>query len=229
MAKLKKQTLGNVSGKVGDLVFRLRKKTNYISHRPHKYNVPMDTDAIARRAKFSFTMKLVSTYLEIPELRQIWNPYVPNNRAIHNYIFSRLYPLVNSVSVNEQTIIVPKAGFIVGLDDVTTGNSVINVKTEVIGEFAGIDLNIEKKCEVVGVLSLSNPVADNVEVYELFALKSNLVDLSIDNPMNFEIVLNNQVYDLLAKYESKLMLFTLVTMDELYNLKNYSKTIYHRL
>ncbi|MCX7759548.1 MAG: hypothetical protein N2169_08120, partial [bacterium] len=107
MAKLKKQILGKISGKLGDIVFRNTGKTNYIASRPSKFKTPMDENSIERRNKFALCGKFTSLVLSIPELKYFWLQKTPKNKNIFNSLFSIFYPMINNQNIDETITITP--------------------------------------------------------------------------------------------------------------------------
>lgn len=228
MAKLKKQLIGKISGKFGDIVFRNTRRTNYIAARPTSFNVPMDDNAITRRGKFAIAVKYASILISIPDLKYLWKKEIPNNVNILNHLVKTFYPLVDSNGLTENISLTPPMGFIVQAKSIETTAEGINVNIKPIGNRSGIDLEIEKSIKLFSVVSLNSPNEKYLEQYSIITLNSENINLTLQEDLQFTIPLTNQIANMMSKYSNRLILFALVTYD-LENLPvNYSATFYSR-
>lgn len=71
MAQLKNKYFGELKGKLGDVVFRQRGKTNYITQQPSKYNRSQNHEHQNRINTFRFSIKLASVVNSISDLKEI--------------------------------------------------------------------------------------------------------------------------------------------------------------
>src|ERR1035437_4840504 len=69
MGRLKNTVLGNITGKVGDIVFRVRGKKSYLYASPKKVKVSQKQEAKEARSKFNPLSKFGSFINSIPELK----------------------------------------------------------------------------------------------------------------------------------------------------------------
>lgn len=228
MARLKKQIIGKLSGKFGDIVFRNTRRTNYIAARPSSFNLPMDEGSITRRSKFAISGKYSSLILSIPELKYFWSNETPDKVNIFNYLVKTFYPFVDSKGLTENVSLTPAMGFIVQPITIEINNEVINVTIKAIGNRSGIDIENEKSIKLFSVISLNSPTESNLKSYTLIALNSENVALTLVNDLQFTIPLTNQITDLMNKYSNRLMLFCLITFDIDSRPVNYSATFYNR-
>lgn len=228
MAKLKKQVLGKVSGKFGDIVFRNTRRTNYLASRPTSFNVPMDDNAITRRGKFAIAGKFSSILISVPELKYLWKKEIPDNVNIHNYLVKTFYPFVDSQGLTENVSLTPPLGFIVQTNSIEITAEAINVSIKPIGNRSGIDLEVEKSIKLFSVVSLNSPAEKNLDRYSLITLNSENIELNLQNDLIFTLPLTNQISDLISKYSNRLILFALVTYDTGNLPVNYSATFYSR-
>ena len=72
MGSLKNTVLGNVTGKVGDFVFRVRGKKSYLYASPKKVKVSQKQEAKEARSKFNPLSQFSSFINSIPELKYFW-------------------------------------------------------------------------------------------------------------------------------------------------------------
>lgn len=228
MAKLKKQILGKVSGKLGDIVFRNTKKTNYIAVRPISFNAPMDENSINRRGKFAVSVKLSSVILSIPELKYIWNKQTPAGMTTVNYLVSQNYSRVNSQGLTENVNLTPPMGFSLKEDKILIDSEMVTITINPIGSRSGINPETEKFVKAIIVISLSNPMNTNFNQYALFGLSSEPISLNLTERLHFEIPITNQISELINNYSEKILFVCLITLSESSEPINYSTTIISR-
>jgi hypothetical protein len=224
MAKLRKQFLGKVSGKLGDLVFRNTRRTNYISSRPVSFNTPQDEYSINRRSRFAMAGKFSSLIISIPDLKLLWQLQAPAGMNIFNYLVKTNYNLVNPDGLTEIVSLTPPMGWIVNSENVTVNQNDIKITISPIGENSGIRTDLEKEVRLFCVISLSKPADTKLDASILIPLVSEKALLSLTNTLNFELKITNQISELMNKYQTRLLLFALVTYDEEGNPVSYSKT-----
>lgn len=224
MAKLRKQFLGKVSGKLGDLVFRNTRRTNYISSRPVSFNTPQDEYSINRRSRFAMAGKFSSLIISIPDLKLLWQLQAPAGMNIFNYLFRTNYNLVNPDGLTEIVSLTPPRGWIVNSENVTVNQNDIKITISPIGENSGIRTDLEKEVRLFCVISLSKPADTKLDASILIPLVSEKALLSLTDTLNFELKITNQISELMNKYQTRLLLFALVTYDEEGNPVSYSKT-----
>jgi hypothetical protein len=226
MAKVNKMILGRISGTLGDITFRQRHGTNYIASRPSKFSTPQDEGAVARRSRFSLSVKLASIINSIPQLKEIWAPGVPAETTVYNFLVKLNYKVLSSDSVNANTSLVPGFGFGITPTTITLDAVNISVVTEAIGTRAGINTEVETKVELICVLCLSNPPDENLDKTFLIQLISEAQALALDTSLTFGIQLSSQQTQLFDKYGVKKALFTVVTLDAESHAVNYSNTFF---
>ncbi len=72
MAEINKALLGEVSGKIGDLVFRKMNGKRFVSVRPKKYKPTKSIKLKKARSKFGTVVKFAVTTNSVPELKEVW-------------------------------------------------------------------------------------------------------------------------------------------------------------
>ncbi len=224
MAKLRKQFLGKVSGKLGDLVFRNTRRTNYISSRPVNFNVPQDEASQNRRTRFAMAGKFSSLITSIPELKLLWQLQAPTGVNIFNHLVKTNYNLVNPDGLTEIVSLTPPMGWIANSENISVNQNEIKVTIQSIGENSGINTQLEKEIRLFCVISFSNPINNNLDKTIMLSFSSDKVQLSLTGNLNFQIKLTNQISELMNQYQKRLMLFALVTFDADGNPVSYSKT-----
>ncbi len=108
MARLKKPTLGKVSGRAGNAVGRDFGYDNFLSVRPGKYKMKKDFKEVSHKIHFHAAMKIAKTVISYRELKEIWdNPKLPGKRG-YNRIISANTKLLKDDMPSVENIITPE-------------------------------------------------------------------------------------------------------------------------
>ena len=111
MAQLKKHILGEVTGGLGDVVFKKIKGENYIASRPTDYTMDMKSEAVQRRARFRIAMKLAQSMNKSLRLKAIWKSKAPEGLSAFNFMMQRNYPYVQAETIANGIKLTPDVGF----------------------------------------------------------------------------------------------------------------------
>jgi hypothetical protein len=226
MATLSKQVLGRISGSVGDITFRQKNGSNFISSRPNSFTPPDDEDSVKRREKFAFACKLSAAIVSIASLKAFWEAGISNGLSAFNKIVGTNYRFIGTDTVTNQTFLTPGIGFNVQTSAVTIGANNAQVAVEALGSNAGIDVNREKSIQLVSIASLSSPLDETVDIFSLLPMLSAIQPLTLDAAMTFSLPFSSQVQQLFAKYQVHNLLLALMTLDVNGNAVNYSTTFH---
>jgi hypothetical protein len=224
MAELKKAVLGEVSGALGDIVFRERHGLNYLATRPSSFMPGTDVASINRRARFALTGKTSQSVNRIPVLKLLWAKAYSNGMSPYNYIFKTNYRFITASTITDLLKIVPDNGFGVMISDSNVDRTRVRVMTDAIGSNAGIDPLIESNIMSACVIFLSSPVDESVGAYSIISLVSPLQATKIDEPLTFDANLNNQQQVIFDKYQNQKTFVALVTIDAAGVPVHYSST-----
>ena len=86
MARLKKKVLGQVSGAVGDTVFRERYGNNYLGMRPDSFMPGTSPADFQRRQRFALAAKTGVSINSASKLRALWAGVTPSGFSPFNNI-----------------------------------------------------------------------------------------------------------------------------------------------
>ena len=82
MGQLKDPALGNLNGKVGNIVGRDFGYGHYVSVRPKRYQVKKNINEVGTKQRFYTVIKLAKTIIHFPELKMVWdNCNMPGKRG----------------------------------------------------------------------------------------------------------------------------------------------------
>lgn len=224
MGHLSNQVLGDASGKVGHMVFRIRKGENLISKVPAKRTKPPTDREKEVRAKFALTSKIAMGIYSIPLLKEVW-PTLPGKLTKPNQIFQVNYKLLNTLENLGTVSVAPIYGFNVTTPVVTVGASSVQLATDALGVSVGIDTSIEKFIVACGVVVLQNPTLGSWPKFEVIAFRSNQHNLDLINPVDLTTQFSGTDLTIYSGYTTKAAFGCLITIDDNGNAVRYSKTV----
>ena len=225
MAQLLDQVLGNPSGLIGTLVFRVRKGASFISRKPsHRSSAP-EPKEVALRSKFGLGVKVAAGINSIKELKDCW-PKATGRASKCNQIFQANYKLINSAANLGSVAVAPIFGFNVLNSVLTAGVSGINLVTDALGVGIGIDTSIEKYCVVAGVVVLQTPTLASIDPVEVIAFKSMQHNLDLINPVDLSAEFMGGPLSLYQSYTDRKVFACIVTLDEDGKAIRYSCTMH---
>lgn len=224
MAKFKKEILGKVNGALGDITFRQRNGKTYLSTRPDSFIPGNDPASVARREKFSLSIKLAKNINKIHELKEAWDQDAPQGTTTFNHIMRSNYPMIDSNDLSGIIKLVPTLGFHVSNPAVTLGPDVIKVDLDAIGSTSGIIAASEPSLKLISIVYLSSPVDNLVGKNSFIKFISASQDVDLANALEFSFTLSDVETQMFAKYQNIKGFFVLVSLDADGNVVHYSNT-----
>jgi hypothetical protein len=224
MAELKKKVLGQVSGAVGDIVFRERYGLNYVGLRPNSFMPGTDAASVARRQRFLLTLKTGSSINSIAQLKSLWKGVTPSGLSPFNYIVKTNYKFVAAGILTDLFKIVPDNGFGVSISDNTIDRIKVTAIIDPIETNAGINIVNEPNIMMGGIIFLSSPEDESVGAYSILSLYSAPQVTNLAQQLTFNIFLTNQQQLLFDKYQSYKTFISIITLDSSGSPVHYSST-----
>ncbi len=224
MAELKKKVLGQVSGAVGDIVFRERYGLNYVGLRPSSFMPGTDAASVARRQRFALATRVGVTINSSSQLKQLWAAHTSSGLNAYNQIVKTNYPFVSSTDLSNLLQLTPSYGFGFVVTDSNVDRVRIRVSIDPIGNNAGINTALEPNTIMVCLLFLTNPIDPSIQIYTLMCLSSVLQHTDLGTALNFDANLTNQQQVVFDNYQVTKTFVALVTLDADGNPVHYSST-----
>lgn len=225
MAKLKKNILGQISGALGEVVFKQISGKNYLATRPDSFLPGSDELSIERRARFANAGKLSRSINQSNRLKSIWKPKAPAGLSAYNYIVQQNYPYVQEDTVTNNVKLIPDMGFgiTVTASNITAGGLTVDISA--IGTGTGINIATETTIGMSAILFLSNPIDPLQAKYTYLTLQSGNVSTSLNSALSFSAPLSNQETQLYNLYQDQKAFFVLSTLDASGKVLHYSSTV----
>ncbi|MFA6599123.1 MAG: hypothetical protein WCS69_15465 [Ignavibacteriaceae bacterium] len=225
MAKINKQILGKVRGSLGDITFRQRNGKTFLSTRPGSFTPGADEKSVARRGKFSLSIKLASSINSVPELRSIWDKIKTTGTLTFNHIMRTNYKIIGSENdLSGLVKITPSLGFNVANPVVTYSPSEVKVNLDAPGTATGIDALQETSLKLVAVIYLNNPSDVTLSKDAFLTLSSQAIATDLAAAIEFTSILTDEKSQMLTAYQNHKGFFAVVTLDAAGNVVHYSNT-----
>lgn len=224
MGRISNQVLGDAHGKVGHIVFRLRKGLNIMGKAPNKSTkVPTEKEK-AIRAKFGLTGQIARAIYSLPLIREIW-PASKGTMTMCNEIFQANYKLINTLENLGSILVAPNYGFNFANPVVTVGATSVQLVTDPLGVDVGVDTGIEKYQIMCGVAILQNPTLESWPKSDVVSFKS--IQHNLDLISNIDQTANLAGVDLtkFSGYTTRTAFVCLLTLDENSKVVRYSVTV----
>jgi hypothetical protein len=225
MGHLSNQVLGDAHGKVGHVVFRLRKGNNVISKTPPKRTKPPSERELAIREKFGLTGKVARAINSVAQLKEVW-PQLSGKKTVCNEIFQVNYKLINTLANLGTVSVAPAYGFNVINPVVTVGATSVQLATDALGVSIGIDTSIEKYFIVCGVVILQNSTLASWPKSEVVPFKSIQHNLDLINPIDVTSQLSGTDLTKFAGYTTRAAFVCIITLDDNSKAIRYSQTVH---
>lgn len=225
MAELEKKFFGNLKGSLGDVVFRSRNEKNYIAQKPTSYTSPDDPQFKARTGKFRMAVKLASAVYSFYPIKKIWSSVVASGKSPFSYLVQLNYPFVENGDISNMVNMVPRSSFGVNLQNIVVDNESVVIELAPLTDLSNIDVNIEKKIQILAVVLLQQPVQDTLPAYDFLKISSLKLDITMGNPLTFNIPYSTADVGISDNYTKRKVIFTALTFDEHGSVVQYSSTI----
>ncbi len=126
MALLNNMVLGELSGKLGNKVFRVMNGKNFVSDRPLNYK-PAKTPAAKKvRSSFGTAVELSKKLITDPMLKEVWASAKIAGFKPYNKIIKHNIKLINSGTLTERNKITPD-GLFLNLDSASFQNETLHL------------------------------------------------------------------------------------------------------
>ena len=224
MGRISNQVLGDAQGKVGHIVFKLRKGVNVMGKAPNKRTTPPNEKEKAVRAKFGLAGQIARAIYSLPQIREIW-PKSPGSMTKCNEIFQANYKLINTLENLGTVSVAPNYGFNFVNPVITVAATSVQLETDALGVGLGIDTSIEKYQIMCGIAILQNPTLESWPKSDVVSFHSNQQNLDLIN--NIDQTANLAGVDLtkFSGYTTRTAFVCLLTLDDNRKTIRYSVTV----
>lgn len=213
MGQLKRQTLGDASGAVGHLVFRIKGDQNIIAQRPvKKINPkPPSEKVLAVREKFTLAGHVAGAIYDAGSLKEIW-PVPPVNKGTrYSEIFKKNYLSVGTIDDLGAAQVIPDHGIKVTNALITLNQKGMTITADELGTLSGVDPNVEKFIVGVGVVIMTTPLKPTDPACKILPVKTGLQSLDNDTPISLNFEFGGSEIAQFESYTNKKVFLTFLT------------------
>lgn len=213
MARLDRKSLGELRGKLGGIVGKVRDGKHYISAAPKKYKISQKPREVEKRSRFKVNGQFAKFIRQVDILFRVWDKAkVPANNA-YNKISKLNFKLCRPERPSDKNVITP-GGFLMSAD-------IKSFPGRIEAELEPFDL-LAKEARVVLVMIVSfyHPQKPGYNFFELTHPGSYEQD-----GLNFIFRMNAREEMLDKDFKHKTVYLAAVTEDEKGNIVRFSSTV----
>jgi hypothetical protein len=212
MAELKRQTLGDATGKVGHVVFKIKGNKNLICKDPVRAKLPTE-DMLARRAKFKLTCQVAKAIYGAGVLKLIWPKPGTNKGTRFSEMFKKNYPVNGSPDAIGSAEVIPDNGVIMQNPAIVLTQAGMTITADQFASTANIDPNIEKFLIAEGIVILTTPTKDTDLPYRILPISTGRQSLNTDQPINISFEFFGSQASIYKGYTDKKVYLTFLTLN----------------
>lgn len=212
MGTLNNQVLGDVAGKVGNLIGRRRKNKFFIYAAPAEVKISNSEAAIKSRDIMKPVSKFASAVNLIPELKYLWlESKIVAFDAFHKiekenfHFFMHERPTVNNFITPIESIKNPISEGIISERGIKLK---LDIDKEVLSQFEGAN-----EVTGVGVICYFNPSEEKMDYFQLKRLRACPIEVKNEGGLDLEIAFNEEERRNYNSYLNSILYFTLVSKD----------------
>ncbi|MCX6157798.1 MAG: hypothetical protein NTY74_07455 [Ignavibacteriae bacterium] len=234
MAKITNASFGNISGKVGDFVFRQRNGKTIIASRPQIFLPDQSSAAKARRKRFGLSAKFSSCLAQNPFLKELWLNSEPKGSGTgkgnaFTKISKHIYPNIMPDDIAEEINITPSfPGFELSLNKTSVSFDSISAEINPVPDSEQQSWQCYKKASQIhtgAFLFLSDKIDERKDDYKFYNLLTETLPFnpSVKTKISIPVYgILSALMEIYAKYRLFLVFFAL---DDSGNLVAFSNTI----
>ena len=213
MGLLHDQVLGEISGKVGEIIYRNRPGKKNVAYKiPEFTNINYSPASVDNRNRFKPMTQFASMVWSLPELKSIWDKHTrfKAKAAYHKIeqanarLFAPLHPTVNN-------IIVP-SGFSLELNSAVANKDKVSVSVS-LNKLLYHDINQIKSFNVIMMLCFFNPTNNEYLYYNFNRIRIYLSNWEYDKPVEITYNYLEDEGILFSMYHKCILYFTLIAQN----------------
>ena len=218
MARLEKKVLGEIRGRVGDIVGKVRNGKQYIASRPTKYTMSTAPHEVDKRNRFKVNALFAKSLKENKLLYSIWDKDKAPAASAYNKICKVNFKLCGTQRPTTENLITP-GGFILPVESISYLLDKIEAELKPFDILPG-----EKRVIFILLTSFYEPVGNETDYFKIKRIENYDMD-ELKLTFNFNIT-EKQIA---SAYKKRLALLAAVTQDDSGNILRWSETISREL
>lgn len=199
MAFIRKQLLGEVTGTLGDTIFRKRYGKTVVYSRPSKYRISKSKAAKQGRNSFALSVAFAKSVNSIPELKQIWYLAKLQGVVAYNRVIKYNKGFIINDSLTTKNIITPP-GVDLFISDLQFSENILNFKIDL--NHTPLKMLLQVPFHLSYLLYFYNPINTINKPFEIVS-QTNIIE-SIPNSdfIEVEIKLKIVAQQIISEYKN---------------------------
>jgi hypothetical protein len=216
MGRLKNTILGNVTGKVGNIVFRVKGKKSYAYAKPQKVKVSQKQEAKEARSKFTPLSKFGSFINSIPELKYFWKKADIAAGSAYHKISKENYKAFLPTRPTVNNFITPGFRGFCGGDPVTISNiDKSGIRIEAFLKMNEYILRPEEtSITALAVICFYSPIKRWGNYFNLDKIIFDNAEIQIDELFEIRLPFTEELQNKYYSYRNSILYFTFITKDK---------------
>jgi hypothetical protein len=212
MGSLQKQVLGDVKGKVGNIIGRRRKGKYFIYAAPKEVKISNTAEAVKSRNIMIPLAKFASIVNSIPELKYFWlKSKIKAFDAFHK-IEKINFPFLIPERPTLNNTIVPEVFITNEINEGSISSKGIKLKI-LFSEKAEKQLKRAKDLTGIGVICYFNPKGEKMDYFHLSKIRTSPVEVKIGEQIGVDIPFSGDERSNYNSYLNSILYFTFVSKD----------------
>lgn len=218
MARLEKKVLGEIRGRIGDIIGKVRNGKQYIASRPSKYRMSKAPHEVDKRNRFKVNGLFAKAIKENELLYRIWDINKAPAASAYNKICKVNFKLCKTERPSAENLITP-GGFDLPID------SIAYLPDKIVAGLEPFDIHTnEKKIVFILLVSFFEPVKKETD---FFALRK-IADYELDE-LTLTFNFNIAEKQIASAYKNRTIFLAAITEDENGNIVRWSETVSREL
>jgi|WetSurMetagenome_2_1015567.scaffolds.fasta_scaffold144576_2 hypothetical protein len=214
MARLEKKVLGEIRGRVGDIVGKVRNGKQYIASRPSKYTMSKAPHEVDKRSRFKVNGLFAKAIKESDLLYRVWGREMASAASAYNKICKVNFKLCSTDRPTAENLITP-GGFNLPVE------SISYFPDRVEAELIPFDiLPSEKRVIFILLVSFYDPKENELPYFSL----KHITGYELDE-LKLTFNLNTTDKQLADMYNKRTVFLAAVTEDANGNILRWSETV----
>jgi hypothetical protein len=229
MGRLKNTILGDVTGKVGNIVFRVKGKKAYAYSSPQKVKVSQKKEAKEARNKFTPLSRFASYINSIPDLKYFWTQANIEASSAYHKISKLNYKYLLHNRPTIENVITPRWYNTCGNHPVRNSfldRSGIRIEAKYEkGSF--IPFEEEEFISAMAIICFYNPIKRWGKYFILDQMVKDNIEVEFVDPFEFKIPFTDTSLSNYYSYRNSILYLTLITRDINGNPLRFSQNYTH--
>ena len=212
MGSLKNQVLGDLGGKVGNIVGRRRKGKYFVYAMPEEVKISNTPEAKKSRDIMKPLAKFASLVNSIPELKYFWvNSKIDAFDAFHK-IEKVNFPFLIPERPTLNNTIIPEIFIENKINEASISPKGIKLKI-LVSKIEELQLDGAKELTGIGVICYFNPNGEKIDYFKLGMIRTSLFEVKVEEQFEVDIPFNEEERGNYNSYLNSILYFTFVSKD----------------